>query len=71
MRDNHKNKDTLGGKKNRQGAAQDPVRHSFGIALLEQFIRTLVQAVKESFAVDRLHSTCLWRIDTAASFDAM
>src|SRR6266576_4641982 len=38
-------------------AAQNPVRHSFGIALLEQFILTLAQAVKESLAVDRLHST--------------
>jgi len=28
-------------------------------ALLEQFILTLTQAVKESFAVDRLHSTAL------------
>ncbi len=38
---------------------QNPVRHSFGIALLEQFILTLMQAVKESLAVDRLHSTAL------------
>ena len=38
---------------------QNPVRHSFGIALLEQFILTLMQAVKESLAVDRLHSPLL------------
>src|SRR6266849_5122082 len=43
----------------RQGAAQNPVRHSFGIALIEKFILTLAQAVKESLAVDRLHSTAL------------
>jgi hypothetical protein len=42
-----------------QDAAQNPVRHSFWIALIEKFILTLAQAVKESLAVDRLHSTAL------------
>jgi hypothetical protein len=41
------------------GCAQNPVRHAFGIALFEQIILTLAQAVKESLAVDRLHSTAL------------
>ena len=41
------------------GCSSKPCRQSFWIALLEQLILTLAQAVKESLAVDRLHAAAL------------